>query len=100
MIIKAILPDPQSEEKFKTNRQRPRAGEIVIQIEGIQRIILIGNIQETDPDLRGAMQEAIAHVGVGLPKTGITQFRGIAQIALGSPDRLQLAEKAAGQVII
>src|ERR1700722_10321600 len=99
IIVEDYLYDPQSEEKFKTDRQRPGPGQIIVKIEGVQRVVLVGNIQEAKPDFSGPMQKTITQISVKLPETGIPQLRRIALVDLGGPNGLQLAEKTARQII-
>ena len=77
-------------------RSFPREFEIVGQ--GIQLVIAIANIQDSQPDFRMAIGEAISDIGVELPEIVAGQGRRVTAIGLGVPKGIHLAEKTAAQI--
>ena len=74
----------------------PREFEIVG--KGIQLVIAIANIQDSQPDFRMAIGEAISDIGVELPEIVAGQSRRVTTIGLGVPKGIHLAEKTTAQI--
>src|SRR5262249_34184486 len=85
--------------KLETRHQRPFAGQLRIERERIQAVILVGDVQKPNLDLPLPMVEAIANVSVELPEIVAGNVRRVAAIGLLRPDRIKLTEETRGRVV-
>src|SRR5262249_19275475 len=86
------------EVQFETDQKSSLPGELLIEIEWIQMIVLAGKVQKSQCEFCPATCETVAAVQVELPEIVTRQTRFVMIIGLPAPVGSCLGEKSAGVI--
>ena len=83
------------ETELQAREQRARSGQLRVEVERVEFVILVADVQQSELDFSRAPWKAVTDEGIELPEIIAGQRSRIAFIGLSRPDGFHFAEEAA-----